>query len=97
MPTPRPMNNPHAPKNFREENRRRAHQTGQRQAERAREALDRLQGGILYGHWEAVLRHRADNPTASLRELAETMTPPLTKNAFAALLRRALRAAEDLQ
>lgn len=96
MRTPRPMNNPQAPKNFHEENRRRAHQTGQRHAEQARDALARLQGGILYGHWEAVLRHRADNPTASLRELAETMTPPITKNAYAALLRRALRAAEDL-
>lgn len=41
--------------------------------------------------WIQVLRHRVDHPEMTLAELAAAMTPPLTKAAYAALLRRALR------
>ncbi|MGD9622275.1 MAG: helix-turn-helix domain-containing protein [Mycolicibacterium sp.] len=77
-------------------NRRRATRIGQRQAEQARHALAVLTAATTDRHpqWVDVLRHRADNPTASLRELAESMTPPMTKHAYAAQLRRALRAAQ---
>jgi hypothetical protein len=37
------------------------------------------------------LQHRISNPNGALAELGQTMTPPLTKHAYAALLRRALR------
>lgn len=80
-------------------NRTRAESTGQRQAARAREALIKLQSANDRSHqrWIDVLRHRAKHPSWSLRELAETMTPPMTKSAYAALLRRALRAADELK
>jgi len=44
--------------------------------------------------WIQVLSHRIDNPHMTLAELGASMPTPLTKNAYAALLRRALRAAE---
>lgn len=90
----RPYNNPGIHDAGLASNKRRSLQHGQRQAEQAQQALDVLQTrGDLYTHWAAVLRHRADNPTRSLRELADTMAPPMTKHAYAAQLRRALRAA----
>lgn len=81
-------------------NRRRASRIGQRQAEQARHALAVLATAPQrhhHPHWVYVLRHRCDNPTASLRELAESMTPPMTKHAYAAQLRRALRAAHRIE
>jgi len=44
--------------------------------------------------WIQVLAHRIENPHMTLAELAAAMPAPMTKNAYAALLRRALRAAE---
>lgn len=64
----------------------------------ARRALPVLaQRPRLYGavqQWIQVLAHRIENPHMTLAELGESMPVPLTKNAYAALLRRALRAAE---
>jgi hypothetical protein len=74
-------------------NMRRARRTGQRQSALALQALAVLAANGTYPHWVAVLQHRVDNPTASLRELAQTMAPPMTKHAYAAQLRRALHAA----
>lgn len=45
--------------------------------------------GISVRQWVKVLEVRAANDGASLRELAALMTPPMTKNAYAAALRRA--------
>lgn len=93
-PARRPYNNPSIHEAGLASNRRRAIEHGKHQSELARQALALLQArGDLYTHWEAVLRHRLDNPTYSLRELAETSTPPMTKGAYASQLRRALRAA----
>jgi hypothetical protein len=93
-PARRRYNNPGIHEAGLASNRRRAVAHGARQSELARQALTVLQArGDLYTHWEAVLRHRADHPTYSLRELADTITPPMTKSAYAAQLRRALRAA----
>ena len=41
-----------------------------------------------------VLQLRVEHPEYSLRELAAAHTPPLTKDSYAARLRRALRAAD---
>ena len=41
--------------------------------------------------WIRALQHRINNPDGALAELGQTMTPPMTKHAYAALLRRALR------
>lgn len=78
-------------------NTHRARVAGQQQAAQAREAIAILLASTDRSHqrWIDVLRHRAKHPSASLRELAETMTPPMTKSAYAALLSRALRAADD--
>lgn len=78
-------------------NKRRAEVTGRRQAARARVALAKLRATDDRSHqrWIDVLQHRADHPLASMRELAESMSPPMSKSAYAALLRRALQAADD--
>lgn len=75
-------------------NRTRAESTGQRQAAQARQALIRLQeaNDLSHQRWIDVLHHRAEHPSWTLRELARTMRPPMTKNSYAALLRRALAA-----
>ncbi|MGB8402615.1 MAG: helix-turn-helix domain-containing protein [Mycobacterium sp.] len=52
----------------------------------------RLNGPVQ--QWIQVLAHRIENPNMTLAELAESMPTPVTKNAYAALLRRALRAAD---
>jgi WhiA C-terminal HTH domain len=76
-------------------NRRRASQTGQQQAALARQALRALQAQTrptpYRDRWMRALQHRIDNPDAALAELGQTMTPTMTKHAYAALLRRALR------
>jgi hypothetical protein len=41
--------------------------------------------------WIQALERRISNPDAALVELGQTMTPPISKHAYAALLRRALR------
>jgi DNA-binding transcriptional regulator WhiA len=52
----------------------------------------RLNGAVQ--EWIQVLAHRIENPHMTLAELGESMPTPVTKNAYAARLRRALRAAE---
>lgn len=77
-----------------EANRRRARQAARRQSELAQQALDVLQAGLQHaGHplrWIRALEHRIEHPEATLTELADSMNPPMTKHAYAALLRRAL-------
>ncbi|GAT07693.1 MULTISPECIES: helix-turn-helix domain-containing protein [Mycolicibacterium] len=75
-------------------NMRRARETGQRTSAQAQQVLAELLASGRYPHWVAVLQHRVDHPTASLRELAQTMVPPMTKDAYAAQLRRALQTAQ---
>lgn len=75
-------------------NRRRASQAGHQQAVLARLALAALHAQRPAAHrdrWIQALQHRISNPDGALAELGQTMTPPLTKHAYAALLRRALR------
>lgn len=78
-----------------EANRRRARQAARRQSELAQQALTVLQAGLQQaGHrprWIRALEHRIEHPEATLAELADSMIPPMTKHAYAALLRRALR------
>ena len=73
-----------------EANRRRARQAARRQSELAQQALDVLQAGLPM-RWIQALEHRIEHPEATLTELADSMSPPMTKHAYAALLRRALR------
>lgn len=78
-------------------NLRRARETGKRQADLARQALDHLhhlQPSADTARWIAVLQHRIDNPEATLAELGKTMTPPMTKAAYASQLRRLLQNVE---
>ena len=75
-------------------NRQRAAQAGRQQAVLARLALRALQAQRPAPHrdrWITALQHRISNPDGALAELGQTMTPPMTKHAYAALLRRALR------
>lgn len=77
-------------------NRQRASQAGRQQAVLARLALAALHAQRPTAHrdrWIRALQHRISNPDGALAELGQTMTPPLTKHAYAALLRRALRGA----
>lgn len=77
-----------------EDNRQRASQAGRQQAVLARLALAGLQAQRPTAHrdrWIRALKHRISNPDGALAELGQTMTPPMTKHAYAALLRRALR------
>lgn len=78
-------------------NLRRSRETGKRQADQARQALARLQQlqpSADTARWIAVLQHRIDNPEATLAELGRTMTPPMTKAAYASQLRRLLHNVE---
>ncbi|OFJ52187.1 hypothetical protein BEL07_18895 [Mycolicibacterium grossiae] len=77
-----------------EANRQRSSEAGRQQAELARLAVRALQAQPPAAHrdrWIQALQHRISNPDAALAELGQTMTPPMTKHAYAALLRRALR------
>jgi DNA-binding transcriptional regulator WhiA len=81
-------------------NQARAGRAGRRQVALARRALGVLQeerrGSDLHvSRWVQALAHRVDHPEMTLAELGQSMTPPLTKDAYAALLRRALRKAGD--
>lgn len=80
-------------------NRARAEEVGRVQADRAARAVLVLQaaGDRAHERWVEALQHRADHPTLTLRQCGETMTPPMSKHQYAALLRRALLAAEDLE
>ena len=77
-----------------EANRQRASAAGRQQAVLARLALAALHTQRPAAHrdrWIRALQHRISNPDGALAELGQTMTPPMTKHAYAALLRRALR------
>ena len=77
-----------------EANRQRASAAGRQQAVLARLALAALQSQRPAAHrdrWIRALQHRISNPDGALAELGQAMTPPMTKHAYAALLRRALR------
>jgi len=77
-----------------EANRQRARPAGRQQAVLARMALAALQAqrpAARRQRWIRALQHRISNPDGALAELGQTMTPPMTKHAYAALLRRALR------
>ena len=87
-------NNPRLTDVGSEANRQRARQAGRQQAVLARMALAALQAqrpGAHRDRWIRALQHRISNPDGALAELGQTMTPPMTKHAYAALLRRALR------
>ncbi|MDV7259933.1 helix-turn-helix domain-containing protein [Mycolicibacterium fortuitum] len=79
-------------------NRARTNQAGRRQAVLAQRALTALTDPILPGphvvRWIQALQLRINHPDWTLAQLGQSMTPPITKHAYAALLRRALRAGE---
>jgi hypothetical protein len=75
-------------------NMRRARNSAQRQTTNARQAFDVLSAiDDAPPLWLAVLTQRINNPAATLRELASNMPEPMTKDAYAAHLRRALQVA----
>lgn len=79
-----------------EANRARAASAGHQQAAHARRALAALhtgdgRRGPHRQRWIHALQHRINHPDATLAELGSAMTPSMTKHAYAALLRRALR------
>lgn len=80
-------------------NRQRAESAGREQADRSRRALVTLQSvsDRSRQRWIDALQHRVDHPDYSLRRCAETMTPPMSKHQYFALLRRAWLAAELLE
>ena len=87
-------NNPRLADVGSQNNRQKAAAAGRTQAVLARIALERLQSQRPSAHrdrWIQALQHRISNPDGALAELGQTMTPPMTKHAYAALLRRALR------
>lgn len=78
-------------------NQARASEAGHQQAELARRALTVLQrqprSGAHVQRWVQALQHRIDHPDVALAELGQSMSTPLSKNAYAALLRRAFKGA----
>lgn len=87
-------NNPRLTDHGSEANRLRAAEAGRQQAVLARLAVRALQAQRPAPHrdrWIRALQHRISNPDGALAELGQAMTPPMTKHAYAALLRRALR------
>jgi len=91
---PRRWNNPGIPAVGVRATMRRSRETALRQTEQAKTALPELRAADRNPLWIAVIEHRIAHPDATLRELAESMTPPMTKHAYAAQLRRALAAAD---
>lgn len=87
-------NNPRLAEVGSQNNQQKAAAAGRAQAAMARIAMDKLLAQRPSAHrdrWIAALLHRISSPNSSLAELGQAMTPPLTKHAYAALLRRALR------
>lgn len=78
-------------------NQARASRAGRQQAVLARIALEVLheqaRPGVHVARWIQALEHRIAHPDTTLAQLGQSMIPPLTKHAYAALLRRALRGA----
>ena len=91
-------NNPRWAQVSAEANASRASQAAREQAALARKALAALQTqhGAHVARWIEALQHRIEHPEATLAELSQSMNPPLTKDVYAALLRRALRGAQHL-
>lgn len=89
-------NNPRWSEVAADANQARAAASGRQQADLARRALAVLQeqtpAAAHVQRWIEALQHRIDHPDAALAELGQSMTPRLSKNAYAALLRRAFRA-----
>jgi DNA-binding transcriptional regulator WhiA len=89
-------NNPRWAEVSADTNQARASQAGRQQAVLARRAVAVLaaqaQTGVHVQRWIQALQLRIDHPDSTLADLAHLMDPPLTKHAYAALLRRALRA-----
>lgn len=87
------------PDDFLVANEERSNEAARRRAGEARRALRLFEAeGTNLGsaevwrkRWIEVLRLRAENEGASLRELGELMDPPMTKNAYAGQLARACR------
>ncbi len=77
----------------------RAEEVGRVQADRARRAVLVLRAADdrCQERWIEALQHRVDHPTFTLRQCGETMTPPMSKHQYSALLRRALLAAQALE
>ena len=87
-------NNPRLAEVGSQNKRQKAAAAGRTQAVLARIALETLQGQRPSAHrdrWIRALKHRISNPDGALAELGQSMAPPMTKHAYAALLRRALR------
>ena len=87
-------NNPHLADLGSQANRQRATAAGRQQAVLARMALETLRAqrpSVHRQRWMDALQHRISNPDKALAELGQSMTPPMTKHAYAALLRRAMR------
>jgi len=78
-------------------NSRRAAAAGRRQAQVAGEALAVLRAGGGRRQWLDALELRVARPDSAMGELGAAMTPPVSKDGYAALLRRALRAADGLR
>lgn len=80
-------------------NVQRAEKVGRVQADLASRAVQTLRAADdrSYRRWIDALQHRVDHPTLSLRQCGETMTPPMSKHQYSALLRRALLAAQALE
>ncbi|WP_241473833.1 hypothetical protein [Mycolicibacterium neoaurum] len=86
-------NNPRLDEHSTQNNRRRAAEAGRQQAVLAAALcapyrISRLHRTTTDGSWRCGTR--IDNPDGAL-DLGQSMTPPMTKDAYAALLRRALR------
>lgn len=78
-------------------NSRRAVEAGRRQARVAGEALAVLRVGGGRQLWLEALELRVAQPDSSMGELGAAMDPPMSKDAYAAVLRRALRAADAMR
>lgn len=88
--------------NLNRANERRAEAAGQRRTTQAREALALIEGDnpnvhlpsrVSRDQWIEALRLRISDENASLRELASAMSTPMTKDQYAAILRRACQLA----
>lgn len=82
-------------------NERRASRAAAQRVTQARRALAVLESNLESPHntwlWIEVLQLRVNRDTASLTDLAAAMSPPMTKDRYAALLRRACQFAESYQ
>jgi DNA-binding transcriptional regulator WhiA len=85
-------NNPRLADAASEANRQCASQAGRTPDSAGAHRVGDIAGSASERAQRPVLQHRISNPDATLAELGQAMTPAMTKHAYAALLRRALRA-----